>query len=205
MEFDKIVSDETIQATINAFEPRGFTGHVVNTKSEALELIKSLIPEGSSVMNGASETLENIGYIDYLKSGTHSWNNLHETIVNETDPVKQSVLRRNATTSDFYLGSVHALAQTGEMIIASNTGSQLPNIVYSSPNVIFVVGAQKIVPSLEIGMERLHQHVMPLENERMLKAYGSGTYESKTFLFHREPAFTRRNIHVIIVKESLGF
>jgi len=44
---------------------------------------------------------------------SHGWNNLHESILAETDKTKQDLLRRQALLSDYYLGSVHALAQDG--------------------------------------------------------------------------------------------
>ena len=132
--------------------------------------------------------------------------NLHEVILAEKDPEKQKALRRQALISDYYLGSVHALSETGEMVIASNTGSQLPHIVYSSPNVIFVVGTQKIVPSVGEGQKRLREHVVPLEDERMKKAYGSGTALNKEFIYHAENvAFTGRTVQVLLVNEKLGF
>jgi hypothetical protein len=82
-------------------------------------------------MQGSSVTLEEIGLIDYLKSGKHQWSNLKDGIFAEREPAKQSLLRKQATMSDHYLGSVHALAETGEFVIASNTGSQLPNVVHN--------------------------------------------------------------------------
>ncbi|MBY0294249.1 lactate utilization protein, partial [Patescibacteria group bacterium] len=178
---------------------------IVDTKEEAFAKIKELIPAGASVMNGASTTLQQIGYIDYLKGGEHGWNNVHEAIVNEKDPVKQNELRRQALLSDFYLGSVHAMAQTGEMVIASNSGSQLPHIVFSSPNVVFVVGTNKIVPTLEDARMRLREHVVPLEDERMKSVGMGGTALNKEFIFHAEPTYTGRNITVLFVKETLGF
>ena len=156
-------------------------------------------------MNGASQTLEQIGYIEYLKSGTHGWNNLHAAIVAETDTAKQGKLRKEATLSDYYVGSVHALTETGEMLIASNTGSQLPNIAFSSQNLILVVGANKIVPDMNAGFARIKDHVVPLEDERMKGVYGYGTQWSKTLVLHQENPALGRTVRVIIVKESLGF
>jgi hypothetical protein len=199
-------SEDALAATAAALKAHNFEPIVVNTKEEALAKIKELIPAGASVTNGASRTLEQIGFIEYLKSGTHGWNNLHGAIVAEKDPAKQSILRKQATLSDFYLGSVHGLSQTGEMLIASNTGSQMPNIVYSSPNVIFVVGAQKIVPTLADTYKRLWEHVFALEDARMKKLYGSGTAVNKIFVYNNENvAFTGRKIWVVLVKEALGF
>ncbi|MDB5225031.1 MAG: hypothetical protein JWO43_653 [Candidatus Adlerbacteria bacterium] len=207
MSYDTLATDSMINKTVEELTKRNFHPIVVATKEEALAKIKELVPPGASVMNGASKTLEAIGYTDHLKAGNHGWKNLHEDILAEKDPAKQAVLRRQALISDFYLGSVHGLSETGEMLIASNSGSQLPHIAYSSPNVVLVVGAQKIVPTLADTYQRLMTHVIPLEDARMKEVYGpeSGTKLNKEFVFHGEAAYTGRMISVIIVKESLGF
>ncbi len=206
MEYAQLSSEATLATTVAGLKERNFEPIVVATKDEALAKIKELIPAGASVMNGASKTLEEIGFVEHLKGNSHGWNNLHAKVLGEKDPALQAKLRREATISDFYLGSVHALASTGEMIIASNTGSQLSNIVYSSPHVIFVVSTQKITPTLADAMKRLEEHVIPLEDARMKAAYGTGTQLNKVFIYHREnTAFTGRKIHVILVKEKLGF
>jgi hypothetical protein len=206
MDYDAIPSAEVVAKTAAALTANNFEAIVVNTKEEALAKIKELIPAGASVMNGASQTLNEIGYIDYLKSGRHGWNNLHAAIVAETDKAKQGLLRKQALLSDYYLGSVHALSEDGQLVIASNTGSQMPHIVYSSPNVIFVASAKKITPTLADAIKRLEEHVIPLEDERMKKAYGTGTTYSKTLLYHKEnSAVTGRKIRIILVNEKLGF
>lgn len=205
MDYSHIATQESLDKTVAGLKERGFEPVVVATKEEALAKIKELVPAGASVMNGASKTLEQIGYIEYLKAAQHGWNNLHAGIVAEKDPAQQAVLRRAALTSEFYVGSVHALAQTGELLIASNSGSQLPHIAFSSPNVIFVVGAQKIVPTLADAEDRLKEYVIPLEDKRMKEANMGGTKLNKLFHFFGEPAYTGRKIHVILVKEALGF
>ncbi len=197
---------EVINETAQALRAKGYEVFVVDTGSAALEKIKELIPAGSSIMNGSSVTLEQIGYVDYLKSGTHGWNNLHETILAETDPNKKAALRKQASLSDYYLGSVHALAENGEFVIASNTGSQLPHVVFTSPNLIFVVSTKKIVPTLADAMKRLENYVVPLEDQHMKDLYGVSTNLSKIVIFKDENrAVSTRKIHVILVSENLGF
>lgn len=206
MDYNTLATEEVLTNTVAALKENNFEPIVVATKEEALAKIKELIPQGASVMNGSSRTLEQIGFVEYLKAGEHGWNNLHSAVLAETDPAKQLQLRRQALLADYYLGSVHALTQTGEMIIASNTGSQLPHIVYSSPNVIFVVGAQKIVPTVTDGQARLREHVVPLEDVNMQQKYKVHTALNKEFIYHKENiAFTGRAIKVIVVKETLGF
>jgi L-lactate utilization protein LutB len=205
MDYTQIATKESVEKTISALKERGHLPEFVETRSEALERIKELIPAGASVMNGTSRTLEEIGLVDYLKSGTHGWNNLHEAILAETDKAKQGALRKQSVLSDFYLGSAHAVAETGEIIIASNSGSQLPHIIYTSPNLILVVGAQKIAPNLDGAMRRLQEHVIPLEDERMKSTGAPGTYPSKILIINKEQSFMGRKSYIIFVNERLGF
>lgn len=203
--YNTLAKKEIIDETIKNLVTNNVEGIFVQTGKDALEKIKELIPAGASVMNGASVTLEQIGFIDYLKGENHGWNNLHKGIIDEKDTVKQMILRKHAILSDYYLGSVHALSQTGEFIIASHGGSQLPHIVYTSPNIIFVVGAQKLVPNLDEAMKRLDEYVIPLEDDHMMEKYKVHTYPSKVLIFKRESAFSQRKVKMIIVNESLGF
>jgi L-lactate utilization protein LutC len=204
MAYDTLASEDSIQKTLAALVARGITGHVVATKEEALEKVKSLIPDGSEVMTGGSVTLEQIGFIDLLKSGKHPWKNLKDAVMAEKDPTKQALLRKQSVLAQYFLASVHALTEEGVAIIASNTGSQIPSYAFTSDNVIWVVGAQKIVPTFEEGIKRLHEYVFPLEDKRIRSLYNRGTELSKLLTFYKEtnPA---RKIHLILVKEVLGF
>lgn len=205
MKYDVLAPEESVTKTINALNTKGIQTLTVENKKAALAKIKELIPTGVSVMNGSSTTLKQIGFIEYLKTGTHGWDNLHEKVLAEKDPVKQSILRKHATVSDYYVGSVHALTETGEFIVASNSGSQLASIVYNSPNLLFIVGTQKIVPSLPEGMKRLETYVFHREDNRMKEEYGVGTMLSKVLIFRGENSMFGRKIKFVFVKEILGF
>ncbi|OGD32295.1 hypothetical protein A3C91_00880 [Candidatus Azambacteria bacterium RIFCSPHIGHO2_02_FULL_52_12] len=205
MNYETLADEKSIQKTIAALAERGVEGISVDTRAEALEKIKELISKGASVMNGSSRTLEEIGYVDWLKSGAHGWKNLHEEILAEKDSAKQATLRKQAVLSDYYLGSVHAVAETGEFIIASNSGSQLPHIVFTSPNLIFVASTQKITQNLDRALARVREHVLPLEDKRMKEVGMGGSAISKLVIFEREPVFMGRKVHLILVREKLGF
>ncbi|OGG19279.1 hypothetical protein A3D78_01250 [Candidatus Gottesmanbacteria bacterium RIFCSPHIGHO2_02_FULL_39_14] len=205
MDFDKLASYKSVAATAKALSAKGYLVDIVDNINQALEKIKEIIPPGASVMNGSSRTLEQIGFVDFLKSGKHSWNNLHGKIFAEKDASRQSHLRKTATLSDYYLGSVHALVKNGEFVIASNTGSQLPNIVYSSTNLVFVVSTKKIVGTLDQAFRRLENYVIPLEDAHMKDLYGMGTTLNKLLIFKGEPQFLGRKIRFILVNEALGF
>lgn len=205
MDFNTLANPTTITNTIAALKKNNFDAVEVATKEEALEKVKSLIADGASVMNGASKTLEAIGFMQLLKEKKHGWNNLHEAILAETDAVKQAQLRRESVVSDVYVGSVHALTEQGEMVIASNSGSQLPHLSYTSPNIVLVVGANKIVPTLSDAFARIKEHIIPREDERMNEVYGYGTLHAKTLILHSENPAIGRTFTVIVVNEELGF
>lgn len=197
--YKDIANKESLRKTIKSLEEKGYCVSVAENAKEALDEIKKIIPKNSSVMNGASVTLEEIGFIDYLKDGKHGWNNLHEKVLNKT------LTRKEAAISDFYLGSVHAVTEDGKMLIASNTGSQLPHLVFTSQNLILVVGIQKIVSNIELAFKRLESHVIPLEDKHMMEKYGVGTNPRKILIFNSESPAMGRKINIIFVKEKLGF
>ncbi len=203
-ECEHLASDETIKKTVASLKERNINVVVVATRAEALEKIKELIPAGAGVMNGSSVTLQEIGFVDYLQKGNHKWKNIHEDILKEKDPVKQVELRKQSVSTPYFLGSVHAITEEGQVIVASASGSQIPSYAFTSDNVIWVAGAQKIVPDLDSAMKRLNEYVIPLENKRMQGVGYPGTILGRVLIFERE-IMPNRHITLILVKEKLGF
>jgi L-lactate utilization protein LutC len=205
MDYSRLAENETVERTVTSLQAKGYAVQVVSDETAALAAIKDAIPTGASVMNGSSTTLEQIGYLSYLEEGTHGWRNFHALITNENDKDKRTALRRESTTADYYLGSVHAVTENGELLIASNTGSQLPHLAFTSPNIILVVGTHKIVPTLTEAIDRLERYVLPLESERSSKAYGVPSQLNKLLIIKGENQMLKRTIRIIFVNKPLGF
>lgn len=203
MKWDNLPTDEVIKKTTQAVEDRGIKVIIVNNRDEALNKLKEIIPDGAEVMTGSSITLEEIGFVDLLKSGKHPWRNLKAALLSEKDPQKQAELRQKSVTAEYFLGSVHAIAQTGEIVVASASGSQIPAYAFSSPNVIWVVGIQKIVSTLDEAINRVREYVFTLEDARMKKAGFPGSVIGKLLTLEYE--MTPNRITAIFVKEKLGF
>lgn len=197
---------ERLQRTMEAVKARGISVERVETKEAALARLQTLIPAGAVVMTGGSVTLTQIGFNDLLITGNHPWRNFKADLLAEKDPVKQSAMRLQGTLAEYYLGSVNAIAETGELVFASATGSQLPAYAFSSRNVIWVAGTQKITPTLEDALRRVREYVLPMEDQRQ-KSVGnqSGSFIGRILIFEREPAYLRRNLVLILVNEVLGF
>jgi len=206
MAYDTIPDAERLQRTVDAVNERGIHAELVETKEAALERVQSLIPAGAVIMTGASVTLQQIGFEALLIRGNHPWRNFKADLLAEKDPLKQSAMRREGTLAEYYLGSVNALAETGELVFASGSGSQLPAYAFTSRNVIWVAGAQKITPNLEDAVRRVREYVLPLEDQRQ-KSIGNqaGSRINRMLIMEGEPAYLRRNLRLILVNQALGF
>jgi len=176
---------------------------IVEDAHRALDQLVALLPPGAEVMSGGSTTLEQIGFVNYLIEHPERFRNLKGEILATKDPEKQTELRRRTTVAEYWLGSVHGIAETGEVVVASATGSQLGGYVYGARHVIWVAGTHKIAPTLEDAVKRTLDYSMRLEDERMKKLGASGTTLGKMLIFHRELAPGR--ITMILVKQVLGF
>ncbi|MBS3057282.1 MAG: lactate utilization protein [Candidatus Diapherotrites archaeon] len=199
-----MASEASIKKTMKALKGRGIDAEFVKTREEALKRLVESIPEGAEIMTGGSTTLEEIGFVDLLKSKRHKWKNLKDELLAEKDSEKQAELRKRSVTSEYFIGSVHAVAETGEVLVASASGSQIPAYSFSSDNIIWIVGAQKIVPTAEDAFRRVREHSLPLEDKRMKSIGYSGSTIGKLLVFERE-ILPNRKIRLIFVNEKLGF
>jgi hypothetical protein len=69
-------------------------------------------------------------------------------------------------------------------------------------NVIFVVGAHKLVPTLEAAHQRIYQHSLKLEDARAQAAYGQHSSVGKVLEIHQE---LPGRIHVVLIRQRVGF
>ena len=204
MNYTELPTIDQIQKTIVAVRARGIKAELVESKEAALARVQELIPAGVTIYTGASATLGQIGFEGLLKTGSHPWRNLKGEALAEKDMARQMALRRQGVLADYYLGSVQAIAETGEIVVVSATGSQLPAYAFSSQNVIWVAGAQKIVPSLEDALRRVHEYSLPTEDKNAEAASRPGSMIGKMLIFERDAPFLQRNLVLLMVNEVLG-
>ncbi|GJJ68867.1 hypothetical protein EMPS_01213 [Entomortierella parvispora] len=204
--YHKAASPDRINAAKVALEANGFKVHVVNNRDEAFATVKSLIPEGKSINNAHSTTLEEIGFITYIKGAT-PWNNVHGTILQEKDPAKQAELRRTVgSTVDYYLTSVAAITETGHIAHGDLSGSKVGGVAFGAGNVIVVAGSNKIVKDELEAWKRIENFALPLESARVRIAYGlpaSGITHYE--VIRKSNPFNPTRIQIVIVNEPLGY
>jgi hypothetical protein len=201
-EFAKLASDEQIERTAAALEANGIDAVVAENGEEARRIFFELVPEGAEIFLGASVTLETLGIKDVIdKSGKYEAVRPKMFAMNRETQGRE--IRKLGGAPDYAAGSVHAVTEAGQVMIASNTGSQLGPYASGAGKIVWVVGAQKLVKDLDQGFKRIYEYDLPLETEHMRQLYNMGTNVSKILVVNREIRPNR--ITMIIVKEELGY
>jgi hypothetical protein len=181
---------------------RGMEARIVSTGKEARAVVDELIPDGALVYDTTSRTLEEIGIAGDVRAATRY--RATRTHTDTLDPRTQTdEFRRHVSTMDVVVGSVHAISEDGHVVVASASGSQLASYAFGASRVIWVVGAQKVVPDLDMAFERIERHSYPLEDARLREAYGSPSVIGKQLVVSHEIMPGR--ITVLLVEEALGF
>ena len=200
--FGTVADEASVKRTVAALEANGIIVLRAPDAAAAKRIVLDLIPDGSQVYHGASQTLDVVGVADEIdKSGRYEplrpqiWSMDRKTEANE--------IRRLGAAPDVMLGSVHAVTETGSLLAASMSGSQLGPYVSGAGRVILVVGTQKIVPDLEEGLLRINEYAYRLEDARAQAAYGIRSAVNKVVVINRE--ITPGRITVVLIDEVLGF
>ncbi|TMB90686.1 MAG: hypothetical protein E6J45_08500 [Chloroflexi bacterium] len=194
--------DVRVKRTIAALEANGITALRAANLAEARRLVLDLIPEGSEVHSGASQSLELAGVRDEIEESGR-YEPLRPRIWSMDRNTQGDEIRRLGAAPDVMLGSVHAVTETGSLLAASMSGSQLGPYVSGAGRVILLVGTQKIVSDLEEGLHRIDEYAYPLEDARAQAAYGIRSAVNKVAVINRE--ITPGRITVVFVDEALGF
>jgi hypothetical protein len=194
--------DARVMRTAAALEARGMTVLRAPNAAEAKRIVLGLIPAGSQVHHGASQSLEASGIAEEIeRSGRYE--SLRSRVLGMDRATQGDEIRRLTASPDVMLGSVHAVTETGSLVAASASGSQLGPYASGAGKVILVVGTQKIVPDLDRALRRIDEYAFPLEDARAQAAYGFHSGVNKVLIINRE--WIPGRITVVLCDQALGF
>jgi L-lactate utilization protein LutC len=200
--YTALASEASLETAAQNLTENGMTAHIVESAADARRLALELMPDGAEVFTAASKTLEEIGLLDAIENSTRL-RSVRATLKEMDMATQWDEMRALGARPDVVVGSVQAVTEQGQVVAASASGSQLGPYVGGAGKVIWVVGSQKIVPTLDDAMRRVEEYALPLEDARARLAYGQGSFIGKVLTFHRE--YMPDRIYVILVKEKLGF
>ncbi len=185
-----------------ALEANGITVRRAPNRAEAKRIVLDLIPAGSQVHRGASQSLDASGIAGEI-DGSGRYESLRPRVFSMDRATQGDEIRRLTASPDVMLGSVHAVTETGSLVAASASGSQLGPYASGAGKVILVVGTQKIVHDLGEALRRIDEYVFPLEDARAQAAYGMHSGVNKVLIINRE--WRPGRITVVLCDEALGF
>jgi acyl-CoA hydrolase len=200
--FTTLPDEQTLTAAVTALEEHGFSVQVVDDLDAARQAVLARIPQGSSVMTNTSVTLQDTGIADAINDSGGRWESARNKMFALDFATQAQQMKAIGGQPDYALGSVHAITRDGTLVIASASGSQLASYAWGAANVIFVAGAQKLVPTLAAAHERIYQHSLPLEDARAQAAYGQHSQVGKILEIHQE---LPGRIHIVLIRQPVGF
>jgi len=200
--FTSLPDEPALAATTVALEEHGFSVEVVDDLDAARAAVLARIPDGSSVMTNTSVTLAETGIAEAVDDGGGRWESARNAMFALDFATQAQEMKAIGGQPDYALGSVHAVTADGTLVIASASGSQFASYAWGAANVIFVVGAQKLVPTLAAAHERIYQHSLPLEDARAQAAYGQHSQVGKILEIHQE---LPGRIHLVLIRQPVGF
>lgn len=201
-EFTQLASEQQIEKTVQALQAHGMHVVVCETGEEARKYVLDLIPDGSAVYNSSSRTLEVLGLAELIEHASQ-FQAVRARLATLDRVTQRNEMRKLVAAPDVLVGSVHAVTEQGEVLIASATGSQLGATASGAGTVIWVAGTQKLVRTLEDGLRRIREYSLPLESERAQRVYGQASAINKLLIINAEAQPGR--ITMVLVKQQLGF
>lgn len=195
-------SEDRLERAASALTAHGFAVEVLDDAAAARIRIKDLLPEGASVMTGASETLRLSG-IDEDINASGRYQAIRPRLLAMDRAAEADEFRRLLASPDVIVGSVAAVTETGSVVIASGSGSQLPGYAGGAARAIWIVGAQKVVPDLSTALRRVEEHALPLESARTQAAYGHPSAINRLLILNAE--FQPGRGTVLLLREPIGY
>lgn len=143
----------------NNLENYGFSTQLFATGEEAKAYLVSTL-QGQTIGFGGSVTLNEIGLYETLSE---------KNIVVWHNKVASDEVRRLANQCSIYITSINAIAQTGQIVNIDKTGNRIAMMAFGPKTCYYLVGKNKITPTLAEALDRAKNVAAP-KNARRLRA-----------------------------------
>lgn len=148
---------------VGNLKQRHYEAFFCPTAQEAVEKITGMIPEGSSVTWGGSMTIRDMGLTKALhnKEGLDIWDR-------DLAPSREEAqeIYRRTFYADYYLSSVNAMSEDGEIVNIDGNGNRVAAITFGPKRVILVVGINKVAQNLDAAISRARSLAAPVNMMR---------------------------------------
>ena len=200
-----------LQNLVKTLNQKGFKAHFCENKEQANKLILDLVKPGQSIGIGGSMTVKDMGIDKQL------FNNGVEVFSHSlVSPEKKNDLYEYARHADWYMASANAVLANGDLVNMDGTGNRVSTLIFGVPNVIYVIGKNKLVDTYEQAIDRIqnyvcHLNAVRLERETPCRYTGKcghcsgGDCMCNVEVITHHPTKCQKQVHIILINEELGY
>lgn len=199
---------------IARMQRRGFEGVFFPRVGEAVGDIVSRIPPGAVVALGGSMSVMQSGLYSMLQSAPVT---LLDRNRPGLTPAEMQAMRVRGMTADVLIASSNAVTEDGRIVNMDGGGTRVSGFIFGPSRVILLVGANKIVRSVDEAISRIRDVAAPANCIRLgadTPCARSGFCDEEhclpparicSYLTVLEASRTPGRIRVVFVGEALGF
>ncbi|MFC1540108.1 lactate utilization protein [Gemmatimonadota bacterium] len=131
---------------------------------EAVASICEMIPPGSLVGLGGSETVIETGLLDALRQLDLK---LLDRYREDVTPDEVNAMRREGLHSDVFIASSNAITADGKIVNQDGIGNRVAAMIFGPHKVILIVGMNKVVRTVEDAVARIKTIAGPMDSLRI--------------------------------------
>lgn len=203
------ILDVRLERTITNLKNHNFEVSVIEKREHVNQFLESIIEKGSTAAVGGSMTLNETDTLKWLRLG-------HVKFIDRYDPENDvNEVFHESFNVDAYITSSNAVTMSGELVNTDGNGNRVAAMIYGPKKVYVIVGTNKLVSNIEEAQRRIELFAAPMNCERLNKdtpcrkvgeCINCNVPEricSVNVVLNRSN--TPKRIHIIIVKEDLGY
>ena len=207
----EIAKENMANTIIKNMKKKNMEGYYCATSAEAVEKALSLMPEGASITWGGSVTLTECGLMDAIHGKNYE---LIDRATAKTPEEAREVYGKQVM-ADYFLMSSNAITLDGELVNIDGNSNRVACLCCGPKNVIVIAGMNKVVSTVEEGVDRVHNFAAPPNTVRLNRntpcaqtgrcadCYSPDCICSQIVITRRSSIPNR--IKVILVGEELGY
>lgn len=201
-----------LDKTIASLKSKLYTVTYFKTWEEAADYLDNAI-DGSVVGFGDSRTMIDMEL--YKRLSSH--NEVYDPYQGR-DNDEFLVIAKKTLTTDVFLTSVNAMAETGEMVNIDGTGNRVAGSLFGHEKVYFIVSTNKVTPTVEEAVFRARNVAAPKNSMKYALATpcvargGDKCYDCKSpdRICNALTVYLRKmndidDVEIVLIDEEMGF
>lgn len=147
---------------IRHLQARHYDAYFCHNVEKLLSQVKAIIPEGSTITWGGSDSIRSTGVTAMLKAGNYRVFDRDEA---RSDEERQAIYRK-AFECDFYLASVNAISEDGVIVNIDGNGNRVAALTWGPRHVVLIVGLNKVCQDVDSAIKRARSVAAPTNMAR---------------------------------------